>query len=599
MQLVFYILAVAIFTSGFYFVKKSDNTWNGVCNIIMSIVFLMLTQSLLCIANDLLKFAVKAWMYAIPEIAAGVYWWYQIIFKKKIQKYEYHILDVIMVIVMAVIAAVWGIYQFGAGLENFNYRTLDAGNHFFFTRQLVKGEPVTFMHFAAVNTAVWISVLKGIVPVFYEYKIYIVFDLFVLFLNGMVMYSCIRKYMTNIFTKTVGAILSVFYICGHPICSVVFGTAYFSTGMMLVLVIVYYMDIVLKREVNKEWAEAFISFSVLGLCYSYFLFIPSVAGGVIIYLYYENKVRKNQITPKFVKRSIIFWSVMILLGIAYLFMFYVRKDAILFANIGIEGKMYGHPYGDFLFFIPFLILLAAKDIRSKKLGVEEFLFSTTFCMLIVLALGTITKSVSSYYFYKIYAPLWGLAFICTMKYIASMKKEQCQYFIAAGVPWLIMSACLLGGAEDKIYASNKGFGYVTEYDNIAKSVFPVYAANRRVVHDLDGLKSLNRLMMKSAKLSADENTLIPFVGNAIITDPETKVREIFDEKYYSLSNQSVGSNGITHNGRDFVDKIVRGEAQYKYIMVVYGDDKTDYTEGKIDNKEIIYKNKAGYLAKIG
>ena len=140
---------------------------------------------------------------------------------------------------------------------------------------------------------------------------------------------------------------------------------------------------------------------------------------------------------------------------------------------------------------------------------------------------------------------------------------------------------------------------MTGYDNIAESVFPVYAANRRVVHDLDGLKSLNSLMMKSAKLSVDENTLIPFVGNAIITDPETKVREIFDEKYYSLSNQSVGSNGITHNGRDFVDRIVRGEEQYKYIMVVYGDDKTDYTEGKIDNKEIIYKNKAGYLAKIG
>ena len=597
MQLFIYLFAVLIFISGFYFIKKSDNVWNGVCHIFLSIIFLMLTQSLFCIANDMLKFPLKSWQYAIPEIIVGGYWWSKIIIKKKIQKYEYHLLDITAVVVMAVIAVVWGIHQFGFGLSEFNYRTLDAGNHLYFARQLVNGEPATFMHFSAVNTAVWISALKPIIPVYYEYKIYIIFDLFVLFLNGVVMFACLRRYMTNTFTKIVGTAFALFYMCGHPLSSVVFGTAYFSTGMMLVLVIVYFAGIVLKRETNKEWSEAFIAFSLLGLCYSYFLFIPPVVGGVLIYLFYENKVRKNQITVTFIRKSVIIWSVLFLLGIVYLYFFYVKKDAVLFSSIGLEGFMYGHPYGDFLIFIPFIILLAIKDIKDRKIGIEEFLFIMVFFMLIVLVFGTVTKSVSSYYFYKIYAPLWGLAFICTMKYITSLKREQYQFCIAVFVPWILMFACLLGRVEERIYEKNDYFAYENGYDNIAESVFPVYSANRRVVHELDVFKDLNRLMMKSAKFATDKDMLIPFIGNAIITDPQTKVKEIFDVKYYSLSNQSVGYNGFTHDGTDHIDRMLKGEEKFKYIMVVYNDGK-DATEGKIKKKRIIYENKAGYLAEI-
>ena len=598
MQLFIYLIGVILFASGFYFIKKSDNVWNGVCHIFVSIVFLMLTQSLLCIANDMLKFPLRAWQYAIPEIAVGVYWWYMIIFKKKVQKYEYHILDVVVVVVMAAITVIWGIHQFGPGLENFNYRTMDSGNHLYFTRQLIKGEPETFMHFAAVNTGVWISAFRGIIPVFYEYKIYIIFDLFVLFLNGVMMLTCLRIYMTKTFTKIVGAVFSIFYMCGHPLSSVVFGTAYFSTGMMLVIVIVYFTGIVLNREVNKEWSEALIAFSVLGLAYSYFLFIPPVIGGTFIYLFYENKVRKNQVTHKLIRNSVIVWSILFILGVFYLYEFYVAKNAVIFNSLFYEGCMYGHPYGDFLFFVPFLILLAVSDIKSKKIGFEEFLFTMVFGMLIVLALGTVTKSVSSYYFYKIYAPLWGLAFICTMKYIASMKKEQYQFCTAVFVPWLLMFACFIGRVENKIYDKNYRFGLEAGYENVSESLFPVYSANRRIVHELDGLKDLNKLMMKSAKFAADRDIYVPYVGNGVVEDPKTKVCEIFDIKYYSLSNQYSELGVYSHEGTFYIDKIISGERDYKYIMVVYDKDGKDATEGKIDKKKIIFKNKAGYLAEI-
>ena len=598
MNLLIYLIGVILFVSGFYFIKKSDKVWNGVCHIVVSIVFLMLTQSLMCIANDMLKIPLRAWQYAIPEIAVGVYWWYMIIFKKKIQKYEYHILDVVVMVVMAVITVIWGIHQFGTGLENFNYRTMDAGNHLYFARHLVNEGPVTFMHFAAVNTGVWISAFRGIIPVFCEYKIYIIFDLLILFLNGMMMMTCLRKYMTNTFTKIVGAVFAIFYMCGHPLCSVVFGTAYFSTGMMLVLVIVYFTGLVLNREMNKEWSEALIAFSVLGLAYSYFLFIPPVIGGTFIYLFYENKVRKNQVTHKLIRNSVIVWSILILLGIFYLYEFYVAKNAVLFSSIQYEGRMYGHPFGDFLFFVPFLLLLAVKDIKSKKIGFEEFLFSMVFCMLIVLALGTVTKSVSAYYFYKIYAPLWGLAFICTMKYIASMKKEQYQFCLALFAPWILVFACFIGRLENHLYDNSKDFGMDAGYNNVSESLFPVYSANRRVVHELDSFKELNKLMMKSAEFAADRNILIPYIGSGILTDPKTKLWEIFDVKYYALSNQISGLGGYDHDGKVYMDKIINGEGDYRYIMVVYDEEGNDLTDGKIDKKKIIFKNKAGYLAEI-
>ncbi|MDY2607013.1 MAG: hypothetical protein SOV90_03670, partial [Lachnospiraceae bacterium] len=121
----------------------------------------------------------------------------------------------------------------------------------------------------------------------------------------------------------------------------------------------------------------------------------------------------------------------------------------------------------------------------------------------------------------------------------------------------------------------------------------------RVVHELDSFKELNKLMMKSAEFAADRNILIPYIGSGILTDPKIKLWEIFDVKYYALSNQISGLGGYDHNGKAYMDKIINGEGDYRYIMVVYDEEGNDVTDGKIDKKKILFKNKAGYLAEIG
>ena len=137
MNLFIYLTGMLVFTSGFYFVKKSDCAWNGVCSIFLSYIAWMLLQSYICGINISLHHRVIAWQYGILGIVFGACFWIQVWKEKQRQKYEYAWMDVVVTGLVLIAVAAWGKYQFGSALENFNFASLhDSARHIHFAREL-------------------------------------------------------------------------------------------------------------------------------------------------------------------------------------------------------------------------------------------------------------------------------------------------------------------------------------------------------------------------------------------------------------------------------------------------------------------------------
>lgn len=598
MNLAVYLVGMLAFTSGFYFVKKSETVWNGVCSLFLSCMVWMMVQSLACEINVLLHYRVYAWQYGILGLLIGVFWWAKIIKEKKRQSYRYEWLDFFVAGFLLVFVLCWGRYQFGSHLQNFNYRSVtDSARHLYFARTLAEeGTTLTSMFFAAVNTAVWMSALEGIVSRFYQYKIYIVFDLAVLFLNGMVFWTAIRRFLKDRFLKAVGVLFTFLFVFGHPLNSLAYGTIYLSTGIMMTLLIYHVSTLLLKKEIERDWGKALLAFAMISLRYSYVLFVPAFIFGPLVYFYYDRKRERGEVTPKLVRRSWILWGSLFVLGVVYLYLFYVTGDAVLFSDLLPEGLMYGHPYADFLFLIPFLLLLLWEDWKKRRIGLEELLFLLELGLVIVMFVGTFYGRISKYYLYKSYVSLWGAAFLSVIKYISSIKKEKRDFVSSLIVTWVVMIALCVTNVENRLFERSRRYGKLSA----AAACFPMYMANLSMPGELDDKAGINELIMKVAKVSCDQGILIPYVSlcmwDEIPEDP--LLAEDFQRKYYSLSGQNPEWRLDVEDWGDLVEDIKK---EYQYILLICESNKEqDRMEAleQLKPAETITQNVSGCYLKL-
>lgn len=583
MNLALYLIGTLAFISGFYFVKKSETKWNGVSGFFVAWVVWMMVQSLACEINVLLRYPVYAWQYGLLGLGVGLYWWIQMLRKKERQKYEYALVDFLMVLLLVILAWGWGRYQFGEGLEQFNYCSrADSARHLSFARGLTQGVPLLKMIFAAANTAVWLSALEGIVATFYQYKIFIVFDLTVFVLNGMLFWVAIRRFLDSRWLKGIGIVLTVLFVCGHPMNSLVYGTAYLSTGILLTLCIYHFAVIWMKKEIEAGWGKILLALAMIGLYYSYLLFIPVFIFGTLVYLFYDRKAEKKEITAKLIRRSCILWGSLFVLGVIYLYLFYVTGDAVLFMDLRYEGPMYGHPYADYLFLFPFLVHSFYMAWKQKRLSLAQLLFVLELGLVIVMGVGTINGSISVYYYYKAYVSLWGMAFIVMMEHFHGLSREKKQLCGTWLVTWALMLVLFLTDAENRMYEKNEDYGELSA----AQACFPVYDANLTLVRKYDDQADLKELIMTAAKFSVEHDILIPYITTEFG----------FDVSYYGLANQFTEWKFEFFDEEDPIGELTEN---YEYVVVVWDEYITRDAVRDLELKEVILENEAGYFARIG
>lgn len=588
---VLYLLSVVSGICGIYFVEKKQEPLNGICSFFISIVIFMCYQASIGFWLHLCGWEVSDVTVGIADylLAGGCF--IGIRKRKSVQKYQFPVSDFIVLGILAVIAVNAGVHQFGDNLMLPNYETVDYARHIGYARMAaVNHEIPNERPFMAINSGLLFEALEIFVEPYMDYRMFIITDIFMLFLAGAMFWALIRKYLNDRFLFCAGIAAVLFYMMGYPLNNMVCGTSYLGAGATVSILIFILMDNFVMKE--KYFILSLIV-SLIGLLTAYTIFFPIVAVGVLVYLALVYLQDKNIFGKTTALLLLIFLCAACFASVCIIF----RHAPEGIAGIKEEGYMYRNLFGDYIFLLPFVLYRVYKCLKTKEISFDFticlFLIAYIFSFLYAVCIG----QVSTYYFYKIYylfgiVPFWMLVID-----IAVCDKERREAVSAYGVSVLLLFAFIFSGLNEHLeMKSTESVGMNLNGNSQASRTFQIYTWNleRGKISNMHVSLESVELFRKVAELNRDPNKAVPYIGPYNIWE---------EFNYFALAYQ--WEDVIReHNYQETDDFIEWAQSDAEYICRIYKEGMNQNPESPcLDEKleeylgslPVVYENEAGRI----
>ena len=345
---------------------------------------------------------------------------------RKIQKYYVKISDIIfsILILILVIFIAYSQYEFPFNLK---HKITDASTHYFFAEQFYKSSTLLYktgingsMSFynsdfrlpgAYVNEGILFKVFDGIAL---KTDLFVLFDLFVLYLSGILFYYLLKTYIKeNKKMQIVAAIFSIIYMLGYQLNSMLYGYVYLSLALDIIIAFLLVMSNYEKKEISNKIALPILSVLSFGIFFSYAYFIAIIYIAIIINTIIKAIRNKESMTSDNNLMEILLLIINpLILGLTY---FIILPSAMGIKNeistIGEEGVIYENYITNFLAFIPIFltgIILAIKN-KKREYNLPTILLVLSILFVVILFIGNKLKIVSDYYCFKAYYIIWLFA----------------------------------------------------------------------------------------------------------------------------------------------------------------------------------------------
>lgn len=507
------------------------------------------------------------------ELLSGMYFFllipiiYKILKEKRIQLLYISLQDIIFGILSGILIIIIMIKQYGMPL-NIKYETTDASTHFSAAISFMNDETLLLkdnsklgeefgfdklMFGSYVNTGIFISTFSNFLPQMELYKLYIIFDMIILWLSIFMFYIMLNS-KEILKRKIIIWIFSFIYFLSYPLNSVLMGSAYLTLSLLLVTAIL--VVFINKQKMNSSLFNFLIFVLNTALINTYMLFAVIALISEVIYIAFKHKKIKT--------------CIIILLPVFSLLL-YSNNFAEKVQIIQNEGPMYKNYYSNFMIFVPLIITQFYKDIKNKKFLNIENIFLLVNLIIIVGAYILKQKGIiSSYYCLKYYYTLW----IFTIFIASKMLLELSNYRVALSI--LLAIVILI-----TISIFNMDYTYSEEelMEDITKeSVFSVgdgfynninIISNKRYILNEEELKVINKVN----EIGIDEFCILGGEG---------QIRWV-----YAILNQYGDSN------------IYVEDLDNKYLICFKRATYMHRNINKLKEKyEFIYENKYGGIMKI-
>lgn len=581
LALIFYITSICSIAASIFLIEKGKEKLNGISWFVLTIITIIGYQGFIGGIVNLVNLPV-----GIITIG-GANWlvsliFFKIIFEnKKIQKYYYDRIDIIFTIVAFLILLNLVYHRFGFGLD-INFQSVDATVHMKLATDTVKNHSIsTNLYLSSLNEALIIEVLKGIVPKFFYYKIFVLCEIFYLFLAGMIFYTIVRNYSKNIFLQLAACVTTIFYWLGYPLYSTVFGFSYFGLGITVIAYLIAVCDMYVDKLIKREICIIMLALGCYSLMVCYTLFVPVVFLGIFICILNGQIKKKMMISLETIWTMLSVFLIPCILGLIYSFR-NVKELAITsstttaFAN---EGGSYRDLYSDFILILPLIIAgywFIIKKIKKINMVITTMPLLIIF-MIILFKLGMDGK-VSSYYFCKNHSLLWLLSFICVFWCVETLSEKHKEIVIGFFVTYLILFGFDFKGGDNYILNKNSNFISVT-----SKNFINIY--------------DFTKLWYDQPKFDGGKLELYKYASDAYQPDVNNNVlvfgNELEEGWFQTLTDQdSPKCNGDINTYNEIVST---GKAEY--VCVLYGD-AYQTNQAYFDSLEKVYQNGVGFIAKI-
>lgn len=348
---------------------------------------------------------------------------------------------------------------------------------------------------AYVNTGIFFEIFRGKCADIDMYQLYILFDMFMLFVSGVLMYATISEISKGRSIRYIGFVTSTLYLLAYPLNSVLMGSAYLTLSFIFITAIILIWN--KKDKLQKKYFILILFLLNLGLVHSYILFggIVLLAELIAYILMYKRKLIKYA-----------FFSIILPL-ITLVIYIYIGQDKIV-SMLAEEGPMYKNYYSNFIIYVPFIMYAIYIKVKGKnKIDFATILFSLTIIVLPVCYMLKNEKVLSAYFCSKFYYLFWVPTLFLFAKAIYEIYvNTNLRQYKKNIYTYIIVSALIIGFALS--YAIDK-----TKYDenelmeDVSKesivTIAQIFKINSNIIKD------------KKAILNKEEIELIKNARNTI------------------------------------------------------------------------------------
>lgn len=606
---IFYLLTVLCMLSTFVLVKKSDKKVNLVNWCILSLISYLGFNIMICMIFGNLNVRTNLVFLAIINLIVSAGLGFKIYKDKEIQKFEIRVKDFIAVIICAVIICYIAVDQYVPLSNTVANASVDACNHYIAAVKFADNSIIlskienntgynlkTMQTGAYINTGIFMSVVRNIIPDFKDYQTFKVFEIAVLFLNILAFYMLISEKIKTNKNFVIGIVFLLLYAFAYPYTSLLYGFSYLSVSIAFATGLFYLAKLYGEKEVNFWCLLPLIILMGIGIIFSYCLFVPALFSFICIYVFIKDFEKKEEksILKIFKKSTLIVTGILLLvtiLAIAYLVVptFTDSDQNKLTDAIGFVGGCYKSLYQDLLFYIPFVAIFVYKTIKEKKVNYQAVALALIFAQTLVCLVGLIYGIVSAYYYYKIYYIIWILFVQIAVEVMCDLteNKELMVALKAYTVVWLLIIIGALYGIEGKLLVKSP---YAIDGPRLYLFAGIYYDSNISATANINVscLVNAKRIEIAEEMGKVEDMTLKNMLVGGMNTNSKAWI--------YVISGIESGGESINDLQKAIVETDLEDfmeNEDKKYFVLFNESDEFETTE----DYEVIFKNEAGYIFK--
>lgn len=613
MQII-YILSLIILVINFILIKKTDKKLNilGFINITIGVMFCYNTF----ISYVLTFFLIPVTLVSLTiiNVVFSSILILLILWKKQIQKYEINKIDMLYIGILAIAVLIVSLLNFGFPF-NIKYETGDPSVHYLTADMFAENDSLlitdkdeaytsftTRKTVSYVNSGLIMKCLDGVIDPFYNYNVFIIFGILVLFITASSMYTTISTFAIDKKMRFLAFVVSLIYTMGYPLNSFLFGFEYLSMGILLICLVfdmVYYFKSQQLKLVYNVIIFALLNFGVFS---AYYMFVPFLYSALWIYFCIYSYEKDKSI---FTKKNITLLVITLLIPFFLGFIYHIAPQiygVIINANLNPEtmfnyssslvgnglsiyGYIYVNLYSNMLLLLPIPIYLVIRKWKDNKFAGINMIFCIAFIE--VLLFGFTFGKVSIYYLSKNYFALWFILFYLNYKGLVEIYKKypKVSFGIVGFYSVLIVLNLLFVNTtlENQELNPNERLTTVVE----------VFGANKTI------------LKYKKTDFYKDELELLKYLKDNISYDNKVEIVGDMEQGYWAytltryLNNKEQEYTGKGQNGLTL--KMINAKNDIEKADYIIYFNRTDYYKSLKERihelGNIVFENSSGGIVK--
>ncbi len=620
---IIYLVSVILLCAGFILIKKSEKELDLISFIGITIATLLAYNAFICYVINFISIPITLLnLSIINAIFSGIM--FAIILKKKErQKYKIDKFGTVAIIIIFLAVLFVSYLNFGIPF-NIKYETGDPAVHYMTSRLFAEEESLLNLYKSDiygsfegrkigsyVNSGIIMKCFEGITDSITNYKIFIAFGIFILFVTGAIMYSTLEKFTNTKGGRILALIVTAIYTMGYPLNSLIFGFEYLSLGILIfgaIIHMIYYYE---KEELKFPFYVIIFALLNFAVFCSYYMFVPFTYSALWIYFCVYSKNKNGKILCK---QNILMLVVTLLIPFFLGYIYHLAPTIYNILNIDAYNnlknsmdfsanvlnnsfKLYGYIYVNYysnaLIFLPIVVYYIYKKKKEKKiLSFDIIMLVFLLAFIGLLGLGVKFEKVSEYFLMKNYYALWlVLIYISFKSLMYIFEKDKTKPCIMVGFyTFLIILNLIFIDAP-----LGKGPGNPNEN---ALNLVEIFGINKTIISEGEIDYNQEEIeILKYVKENLDlSNDKIEFLANSEQIFWEYGMLNYVNyDKFFENPNYS-GQDKLTLKAMTSHQKI--GKVNY----MVYLNRSWYYNqveeEALFENGEIIFENEAGGILKF-